>query len=342
MLESNDFSNQPDSLAKDVNALSPDNRRLVEMMTHKLLELQGAQDHSVKSSGINLFEQVPLWLNSLLSQGRSPATLSLYHHYVKKLLEAYPNPTPILIDAHLAFKSGSGVSTQTIANNIFAFKSFFSYLESMNLLSFNPAARLNSPRMPHRERKVPSASYLAQLLDSPSTSVRDRALILLLCGCGLRVSEATKIRISDLGPDLKGVTVIGKGNKQRTVPIPKHTAGAIRQHLATLTPSSIWLFPSQNPADPITPRHIAKLLKYLCARSHIPPIQPHQLRHYYASALLNKSVNLKVVASLLGHADPSVTARVYWHLLDADAKEKAIQEHNPLDEIQTARKGGSG
>lgn len=340
MLESSDF-NLSNPLANALNSLSPDNRRLIDQMTRKLLELQGVQDPYANPTSVNLFGQVSPWLNSLLTQGKSPATLQLYHLLVMELLKAHPNPTPILIDAHLAIKSGSGVSPQAIANRVFALRSFFSYLEEMNIISSNPTQRLKPPRLPRRERKIPQPDSLAKLLDAPTTSTRDRALILSMCGCGLRVSEASKIRLTDLVLKPKPrVTVIGKGNKQRTVPIPSHAVKAIRQHLATLSPSDVWLFHGLNPATPISSKHVSKLLTRLCARAGIPHINPHQLRHYYSSSLLNKGVNLKVVSNLLGHADPGVTAKVYWHLIDTDANEKAIQEHNPLAEIETARKGG--
>jgi len=334
MLESNDSS-----LVNSVNSLSPGNRHLIEEMTRKLLELQGVQSPYANPPTINLLDQIPLWLNSLLTQGKSPGTLQHYRYHVIELLTAHPNPTPILIDTQLALKSGSGVSPQAIANRVFALKSFFSYLEEMNILSFNPTQRLKPPRLPHRERKIPQADGLVKLLDSPATSTRDRALILTMCGCGLRVGEAIKIRLSDLVlKPMPRVTVIGKGNKQRTVPIPQHALQAILQYMSTLPPSATWLFPGLKHGRSLSSRHVAKLLQYLCARAQVPPIQPHQLRHYYASSLLNKGVNLKTVSNLLGHADPGVTAKVYWHLMDAEAKDKAIQEHNPLDEIETARK----
>lgn len=341
MLESNEFSSLSNPLANALNSLSPDNRRLIEEMTRKLLELQGIQDPFSNTKSIDLLGQVPQWLNSLLTRGYSPGTLQVYHFLVVELLKAHPNPTPVLIDAHLALKSGSGVSPQAIANRVFALKSFFSYLEEMNILPFNPAQRLKAPRLPHRERKIPQTNPLVKLLDSPTTSIRDRALILLMSGCGLRVSEATKICLTDLVLKPKPrVTVIGKGNKQRTVPVPKHTAKALRRYLSTLPSSTTWLFPGLKPARPISSKYVSRLLNYLCDQAGVPHISPHQLRHYYASSLLNKGANLKAVSNLLGHANPGVTASVYWHLMDAKAMEKAVQQHNPLAEIEKARKGG--
>jgi len=323
-----------------IKSLMPVNLHIIEDMVYKLLDLQRLQNPDVPSSQpSDLNEYVLPWLNSLLSQGRSLGTIEKYQRHVSSLLKQFPNPSPIILDAYLASSSASG--PHVISNRVFAFKSFFGYLMDMDIIHTDPTQRIKPPRIPHRERPIPTAAQIAKLLDAPIATLRDHALIMLMSGSGLRIEECATLRIVDIDFDLLSVTVIGKGNKQRTVPLPPDSAEIIVLHMASLSDRTSWLFPGKKCSKHIKPSSIDKRFQHLCASAGISPIEPHQLRHYGASMMLHlTNNNLKLVSKWLGHAGPQVTAKVYWHLIDAEAMQAVIQNNNPLVSIQAARNEG--
>jgi integrase len=108
---------------------------------------------------------------------------------------------------------------------------------------------------------------------------------------------------------------------------------ALERHLQS-SPPSAWLFPGRDPSEHLNYHSLIERFHTLCDRAGIMPhIHPHQLRHYFASVLLNAGVSLKIVSRFLGHASPSVTANIYWHLLDEKQQVEAYEQHDPLEKI---------
>ena len=108
------------------------------------------------------------------------------------------------------------------------------------------------------------------------------------------------------------------------------TATAIRSYADALQTPSEWLFPGRSPQNHLTTNTVDRRFQWLCARAGIPRFTPHQLRHYYATSMLNDGANLRVVSELLGHASPSVTANVYWHSAGAEQRRREHELHSPL------------
>lgn len=337
MIEKEHQTTGTDRLIKALQALTPVNRHIVEDMAFKLLELQRLENPDAsKTPPSDLTEYVLPWANSMLTQGKSPGTIEKYHRHVADLLQQFPNPSAIMIDAYLATKSASG--PHVTAHRVFAYKSFFGYLLDMDIIRTEPTQRLKPPRIPHRERPIPTSAQVAKLLDSLIATVRDHALIMLMAGSGLRIEETATLRISDIDLETLSVTVIGKGNKQRTVPMPQDTAEILVIHMAELSDRTKWLFPGKKCSKHMKSSSIEKRFQHLGWAAGIPPIEPHQLRHYFASIMLHLTDNnLKLVSRLLGHAGPHITAKVYWHLMDADAVQHVMETKNPLAQIQSAR-----
>jgi len=331
----------PDQLSA-LSKLSPANRRLVMELILKLLALQEASGqryatHSTEAGDLDYASYVVPWIASLLTQGRSLGTLVSYRHKVEALLQEYPQPTTLQIERFLAARQ-STTAPRSIANHVFPFRSFFAYLEERELIAVNPVRYLKAPRQPRRERQVPSTEHLQRLVSAPTTSLRDRALILLLLDCGLRISEALGLQLAELSLDDGEVTVIGKGDKQRSVPLSEETKEVIAEHLLTLAPDSTWLFPGRHGANHMTPNYADELFARLCKQAGVPKTTPHQLRHFFASVMIKDGANLPVVSRLLGHRDIKTTM-TYVHI-DEEMKRQEHAKHSPLKQILKAEDKG--
>lgn len=315
--------------------LTPADQRLLRELAYKLALLHGLDGRAVPSEfpeePIELTEYMDAWGSSLLVQGRSPRTVRLYRICVQMLLRSCPSPTHDDIELFLATRV-TAVGPGTLANSIFAIKSFLSYLTLKGIIAVNLAQYINAPPRPQRERVIPSANRVARLLNAPTITNRDRALILVFAACGLRASELVGARRDDVDLARLKITVVGKGNKQRSVPMTEQTATALENHLRSLPPSP-WLFPGKDPTRPVTQSAINERFTTLSERAGVPRITPHQLRHYFASIQLNAGISLKIVSQWLGHASPDITARIYWHILDESERVKAYEQHDPLQQI---------
>lgn len=323
-----------DTLASLIARLNATNRKLVEDLSHRLISLQQLENPNAElySQG-DLRDHIPTWLNHLKYQSRSPVTIRVYTLFVNELLTMFPQPTQIFIETYLATRTATGTSPNSIASRIAAFKSFFGYLTQVGILNSNPAEHLKNPKIPFRTRTLPPDEDLRLLLNSPHATLRDRALLHLGVGCGLRIYEATSLKVSDVDFKHLEVTVIGKGSKQRTVAMPMETAEALILQLGDLPPGSRWLFPGENPKRPLSIYAAIARLHKLCDLVGIEQITPHQLRHWFTTTLLNDGANLKDVAAMLGHSTPEPTARVYWHLKEAKAQHSTMKKHNPITKL---------
>jgi len=320
--------------ASVLDGLTPTNRRLVLELANRLLALQDLQ-------GLRPAAQPPPDLRPFLEdyellltlQGKAPATRRHHTFYANQLLTHCPSPTVAHIDAFLSAKLSAGVGPLTVRNIIFALKSFFTYLSHKGIIPTNPTDHLQLPRIPHRERIVPPPSNVARLFHSPITTIRDRVILHLLVDCGLRIGEIHPLRPTDIDLDASQVTVIGKGSKQRTVPFSPDTHLVLREYIARLPAGGRWLLPGRPPSKPLDYRYLEARLATLCKAAGIPHISPHQLRHFFATAMLNDGANVKVVSQLLGHSHASTTTDIYWHVRDADHKRQEHQQHNPLQAV---------
>lgn len=330
----------PDQVSA-LSRLSPANRRLVMELIHKLLALQEVNQeryatHTAEAEDVDYASHLTPWLASLLTQGRSFTTIAAYRRKVEALLQDCPQPTTLLIERFLAARQ-STTAPHSIANYVFPFRSFFSYLEEREIIALDPVRRLKAPRKAKRERQMPQTDHIQRLLSAPATSLRDRALILLLLDCGFRISEALGLRVADLRLDEGEITVIGKGDKQRSVPLSEETTEVIAEYLLTLVPRSTWLFPGRWSTNHMSANYTDELFKRLCQTAGVPYITPHQLRHYFATSMLNDGANPLAVSQLLGHANLSTTF-IYWHG-DKERRREEHKRHNPLKPFLKRDKG---
>jgi integrase/recombinase XerD len=160
-------------------------------------------------------------------------------------------------------------------------------------------------------------------------TLRLYVLIELLYATGMRVSELVGLKRQAVMRDASFLTITGKGNKDRIVPVNDRTRDAIKSYLATLAPGP-FLFPADGAEGHLSRQVFARDLKELAARAGIAAarISPHVLRHAFASHLLAGGADLRVVQTLLGHADIATT-QIYTHVLDEKLK-TLVENHHPL------------
>ncbi|MGB9500318.1 MAG: tyrosine recombinase XerC [Dissulfuribacterales bacterium] len=212
----------------------------------------------------------------------------------------------------------------TMARKLSALRTFFRYLVKRGLLTDNPADSILTPK---QDQKIPlylPVDEMFRLLDSVQTNtlagLRDRAIFETIYSCGIRVSELTGMDQTDVDFVNSSIRVLGKGNKERLVPIGKKALAAIMAYRERLNMESGMQMPQNGPLflnlrkGRLTARSIARLLEKLVKECGLyTPVSPHVLRHTFATHMLDAGADLRVVQELLGHKSLSTTQR-YTHV----------------------------
>jgi integrase/recombinase XerC len=209
-----------------------------------------------------------------------------------------------------------GLSPKSLQRRLSACRSFYVWLLKHGRIKANPAIAIRAPKAPRKLPQVLDPDEAKALVEVPTDAplgLRDRALLELFYSSGLRLSELCALRWRDL--DINGglVTVLGKGRKQRSVPLGSHARSALQEWRAsTGATQDAHVFPGRNGA--ITPRAIQLRIRQLAQRQGLfKRVHPHLLRHSFASHILESSGDLRGVQELLGHADIATT-QIYTHL----------------------------
>lgn len=221
------------------------------------------------------------------------------------------------IRAFVAAGHRGGLSPKSLQRRLSACRSFFQWLLKHGHVVANPAAGVRGPKAPRKLPQVLDVDEATQLVEVPVDAplgLRDRALLELFYSSGLRLSELVGLRWRDL--DLEGglVTVLGKGNRQRSVPVGSHALRALSDWRADSGGThDAPVFPGRGGA-PITARAVQLRIRLLAQRQGLfKRVHPHLLRHSFASHVLESSGDLRGVQELLGHADIATT-QIYTHL----------------------------
>ncbi|RWR01719.1 site-specific tyrosine recombinase XerD [[Pantoea] beijingensis] len=242
------------------------------------------------------------------------------------------------LQAFLAERLEGGYKASSSARMLSAMRRLFQYLYREKQRDDDPSALLSSPKLPQRLPKDLSEAQIERLLQAPGVEepieLRDKAMLELLYATGLRVSELVGLTISDVSLRQGVVRVIGKGNKERLVPLGEEAVHWIEQFIEYGRP---WLlngqaidvlFPS-NRAQQMTRQTFWHRIKYYATLAGIDSekLSPHVLRHAFATHLLNHGADLRVVQMLLGHSDLSTT-QIYTHVA-TERLRKLHQQHHP-------------
>ncbi|MDY6914885.1 MAG: tyrosine recombinase XerC [Candidatus Cloacimonadota bacterium] len=225
---------------------------------------------------------------------------------------------------------------RTLARKTSSIKNFFSYCHRFELITSNPAITLEIPKF---ERKLPkhfSEEEMEELLSIPDLStkfgIRDRAILEIIYSSGLRISEVCSIKLSNIQGNM--IRVMGKGRKERLLPLGNKAVKAIRNYIKVRhlfidkkDPAELFLSKSGRKISPDVMREI--LEKYLNLVAKTKGYSPHALRHSFATHLLNNGADLRAVQEMLGHSNLSTT-EIYTHISLIDLK-KNYQKYHPLN-----------
>ena len=276
----------------------------------------------------------------VLAARRSPRTVDAYKRDLAALAAFREGPvgdaTIEELELWLASMRADGLAGSTIARRVSAVRSYFRHLVLIGTKTANPAASLQLPRRARTLPRALSPAETERLIDAATgsgpRSLRDRALVELLYGAGLRVSEAVGLEKGSVALEERVVRVLGKGDKERLVPLGRPAAEAVRRYLALGRPHldrryRPELFLNAR-GGPLTRAGAFLILRKLADRAGLEPgrVHPHLLRHSFATHLLEGGADLRSVQEMLGHADLGTTER-YTHVSDRRRREVYFQAH---------------
>jgi integrase/recombinase XerC len=261
-------------------------------------------------------------------RGLSARTVAAYRRDLERFSNALSRqeiPKPGQVTEHdirrfIAHVHRQGLGARSIQRLLSAVRSFYRWLMREGLASGNPAAQVRAPKSARKLPGTLDTDSVARLLDISEDSplaLRDKAIMELFYSSGLRLSELADLRWDQVDTASGLVTVTGKGNKTRVVPLGSYAAAAlaawnrVRGQFAGFDEPCVFV---SNRGRPISPRTIQSRIHYWARRQGLPQkVHPHLLRHSFASHVLESSGDLRAVQELLGHADISTT-QVYTHL----------------------------
>ena len=286
--------------------------------------------------------------------------LACFAAYLAPSRVALAEAEPESVRGFVAAQRRSGAAARTASRRLSCLRQFYLFLLTDGRREDDPTAPVDSPALPRTLPGVLSEEEVERLLaaacppdESAEVSnkreadgLRLRAMIEVLYGSGLRVSELVSLPLHAVSTETRTLLVRGKGDKERLVPLgaPARRAldayVAVRdRHLADGAPSR-WLFPSRGASGHLTRHRLAQMLKALARTAGIEPgrVSPHALRHAFASHLLANGADLRAVQKMLGHADIATT-EIYTHVLDERLR-RLVEAGHPLAATGRARSGG--
>jgi integrase/recombinase XerD len=250
------------------------------------------------------------------------------------------------VEAYFALLGARGLSASTAARRRAAVRQFYRFVLGEGWRSDDPSRRVEAPKKGRPLPKVLSREEVARLIAAAAArdgeqGLRLNCMIELIYASGLRVSELLSLQLSAVARDPAYLMVRGKGGKERLAPLNDTARVAVKAYLETRprflpkgSKVNPWLFPSRGAGGRLTARRFAQLLDEAAADAGIDPerVSPHVLRHAFATHLLEGGADLRVVQTLLGHADISTT-QIYTHVAE-DRLREVVETKHPL-----ARKG---
>ncbi len=257
--------------------------------------------------------------NTIESYGRD---LARYFDFLGKNSLHPLKASQIHLMEYVSSLAGS-LSVRSIARNLSSLKVFYRFLVSDGKTETNPARLISNPKLPRRLPGVMSGEEVERLLAAPDPStsrgLRDRAMLELLYASGLRVSELVGLKITNINLEAGWVRTIGKGSKERMVPMGSKAQQSLKEYLPHSRPSllrkrsSSFLFVTSR-GKPMSRQAFWKIIKRFSRLAGISKeVSPHSLRHSFASHLLEHGADLRSVQIMLGHADISTT-QIYTHV----------------------------
>ncbi|MFT7229525.1 MAG: integrase/recombinase XerD [Methylophilaceae bacterium] len=283
-----------------------------------------------------------------LEKGLSENTLSAYRSDLNKfaifLIQQSDESKSIqlidfeqdVLNQYLAIRYDSGLSGRSTSRFLSSLRSFCQYMIRQNIRRDNPVSLLQNPKLPHSLPKTLTEAQVIDLLNAPNTDdpiqLRDKAMLEVLYATGLRVTELVSLRLDQLSIQQGVVRVIGKGNKERLVPLGEDAVDWVSIYLKQgrgllLKSESDIIFPSKRGVAMTRQTFWHRIKLYSQIANIQTDLSPHTMRHAFATHLLNHGADLRVVQMLLGHSDLSST-QIYTHVA-TERLQKLVTEHHP-------------
>jgi len=277
-------------------------------------------------------EFVETFLNYLsVERGLSRNTLISYNDDINAFLdflkgnsiESLSSTKKNDITDFMLSQKGKGLSANSVARRLAAIKSFYRFLVRERILKSDPSNLVDSPKLWKKIPQTLSANEVDALLAQPnirtSQGIRDKAVLETLYATGMRVSEAVNLKTQNVNLDVGFLRCIGKGNKERIIPLGKKAIGSIKRYIGAARAEQLkkkeseFLFLSRL-GKKISRQSLWKMIKKYAKQARIKkPIKPHILRHSFATHLLERGADLRSVQEMLGHANISTT-QIYTHV----------------------------
>lgn len=286
--------------------------------------------------------------NTLLAYGRD---LKDFHTWLDANTTNFDTASRADVEAYLVHCDAQGLAKSTRARRLSSIKQLYRFAFEEGLRSDNPAIQIAGPGQDKRLPKVLSVEEVDQLLDAArhtgrttADRVRNTCLMELLYATGMRVTELVSLPVSATRGDPRLLLILGKGGKERMVPLSPDAREALGSWLALRDAAqsdaqtkgrqapSRFLFPSRGEAGHLTRHRFYLLIKEIAVAAGVSPakVTPHTLRHAFATHLLAGGADLRAIQTMLGHADVATT-EIYTHVLDARLSELVL-EHHPLSD----------
>ena len=290
-------------------------------------------------------KMIDSFLDSLwLEQGLSKSTLDAYRSDLK-LLKVWEKNRELKMDEisrpdlleFIAFKAEQGSSARTSARMLSSLRRFYTYLMQQEIISTNPTDKISMPKIGRSLPVLLTENEVLKLIKAPNTKkplgFRDRVMLELLYATGLRVSELVKLEVNQVNLNQGYLRVMGKGDKERLVPMGKtakrwmknYLNGPIQEILNDR--QSDCLFPTRTSTSISRQAFWQIIKKYAMKVGISAKLSPHSLRHAFATHLINHGADLRVVQMLLGHSDLSTT-QIYTHIAQHRLKD-LHEKHHP-------------
>ena len=262
--------------------------------------------------------------NTLESYARDLGSLGTFAIAKDKPVDALDRAD---LDAFVRDRRSSGLSPRSVARTVACVRGFYKFLAVERKQDHSPADDLSPPRAWPSLPKSLSLDDVDRLLAQPDTTtprgLRDKTLIEVLYATGLRVSELVALKAGDINLEDGYLTCIGKGDKERMVPIGHEAAEWVRRYIRDGRPHMVrrraapWLFVNARDGKALSRVGFWKVLKQYGRRANLPrSLSPHVVRHSFATHLLERGADLRAIQMMLGHADLSTT-QIYTHVLEA-------------------------
>jgi len=279
-----------------------------------------------------------------VERGAAPNTIASYTNDLSGFAEyaagrgyAVVEADAVTCQGYMASMHALGLSAPTAARRLSALRQFHLFLLKEGIRSDDPTSHLDAPQLPKPLPKFLTETEVDALLAAATRKpgrmgVLGRAALELLYATGMRISELLSLPRATLGAKAEVMIIMGKGRKERMVPLSAAAKEAGAALLEATEAQGRWLFPGRDPKRPLTRQAFFLILKRIALEAGLDParVSPHVLRHSFASHMLARGADLRSLQMLLGHADIS-TVQIYTHI-QTERLRKVVEDHHPLSE----------